>query len=159
MEREIPPSKGDISLSSILYPIDTPADNQVDPPLLRSQWVSWPGNRLTYSWANKITNFIPGEIMCTTTMYPLDDHSTDQVMALAASTDQNAMYYHHAMKELDRLKFTVAVVSEIIGQMANGSFVIFKSSVLTEKYASDALQQVKYRSGRPDAIYMGLSRS
>jgi Reverse transcriptase (RNA-dependent DNA polymerase) len=104
----------------------------VDPPLRRSQRVSKPVDRPTYSWSTEITSDIPGEIMYLTAMYPMEDLNTDPLMALAASTDTDTMYYNQSMEQPDRLKFIEAMIDEVMGQMANQNFATVKRSNLPE---------------------------
>jgi Reverse transcriptase (RNA-dependent DNA polymerase) len=70
--------------------------------------------------------------MCLTAMYPMEDLNTDPLMALAATSDPGTLYYHQAIREPARSKFIEAMVDEIMGQMANGNFVIVKRLDLPE---------------------------
>jgi Reverse transcriptase (RNA-dependent DNA polymerase) len=115
---------------------------------------------MTYSWATEITSDIPGEIMCLTAMYPTKDLNTDPLMALAASTDPDTMYFHQAMKEPDRLKFIEAMVDKIMGQMTNGNFVIVKRSKLPEgaRILPSVWQMKRKRRTATGEVYKGKAR-
>jgi hypothetical protein len=103
-----------------------------EPPLRRSQRVRTPVDRLTYSWTSEITSDIPGEILCLSAMYPYEDLNPNPLVALAASTDPDTMYYHQAMKEPDKDKFLKAMLEEVEGQLKNKNFSLIPRSKLPE---------------------------
>ena len=108
-----------------------PQEEQVDPPLQRSQRDRRPPDRLTMTWSSEICSDIPGEILCLSAMYPEDTVATDDpILAYAASTDPDTMYYHEAMREPDRAKFIKAMGEEIEGQIKNGNFTIVQRDSL-----------------------------
>jgi hypothetical protein len=105
---------------------------QEEPPLRRSARVSKPVDRLTYSWTSEITSDIPGEIMCISALFPSEELNADPILAMAASSDPDTMYYHQAMKEPDRKQFIKAMKDEVDGQLKNQNFSVIKRSQLPE---------------------------
>jgi len=104
------------------------ATPQEEPPLRRSTRIRKPVDRLTYAWYSEIISDIPGEIMCLSAMYPDEGITEDPLLALAASSDPDIMYYHQAMREPDKKQFIKAMVQEVEGQIKNNNFSIIERS-------------------------------
>ena len=70
--------------------------------------------------------------MCLSALYPFLDADTDMLLAFAASSEPDTMYYHQAMNETDAPHFIKAMVEKINGQMRNNNFVVIPRSEVPE---------------------------
>jgi hypothetical protein len=110
-----------------VFPQDSPImQTEGEPPLRRSTRIRNPVERLTFSTQLEHLT-VPNKLM---RQNDSDDPLIDNIIAYAASTDPDTMYYHEAMKEPDAPKFVKAMIDEIQGHLNNGNFTLVKRSSL-----------------------------
>ena len=71
----------------------------------------------------------PGELFSYSSLFPInEDEDEDPILAYAASSDPDTLYYHEAMREPDADQFREACVKEFGDQWDNGNFLLKRRS-------------------------------